>query len=46
VIEKVHSLGVEQAYGECKSVGSECASFLGELLPAECVCVVFPVTSA
>jgi hypothetical protein len=46
VTEKVHSPGVEQACGESRSVGSERGSFLGELLPVECVCVVFPVTSA
>jgi hypothetical protein len=46
VTEKVHSPGVEQACGECGSVGSERGSFLEELLPVECVCVVFPVTSA
>jgi hypothetical protein len=46
VTEKVHSPGVEQACGECGSVGSERGSFLGELLPGECVCAIFPVTSA
>jgi hypothetical protein len=46
VIEKVHSPGVEQACGECGSVGSEHGRFLGELLPGEFECVIFPVTSS